>query len=311
MARLTLIRLCLPLLALSLGGCAAFRPDHPTARADSTALPPTYEQLSWPGASVHLITIPDPVTYPLRVGVAQTLAPVNQTLAHLCGAQFCGMVALNAGFFDPHNGLTTAAVVVGGALVADPRQNPRLMTNPDLAGSLDKILNRSEFRRYDCHGRPAYAITPHRQPLPLGCSLVDAVAAGPQLLPNNTEVIEGFFDTGLTPPRDALGSRRANARSAVGIRADGSLLLVMVAQVPGLASSGMTLAQLADLMAQQGAVQALNLDGGSSSTLVYGPTTYYGRLDSLGQPQQRSVKSILWVANPQLALPSTPKKKDP
>ncbi|XGB40952.1 MAG: phosphodiester glycosidase family protein [Nodosilinea sp. LVE1205-7] len=73
---------------------------------------------------------------------------------------------------------------------------------------------------------------------------------------------------------------------------------MMVAQIPGLANSGMTLAEVADLMTQRGAVQALNLDGGSSSTLMYGSTTYYGRLDPNGKPRQRSVKSILWVSTP-------------
>ncbi|XGB40953.1 MAG: phosphodiester glycosidase family protein [Nodosilinea sp. LVE1205-7] len=152
------------------------------------------------GRFVHLITIPDPVAYPLRVGVADGLAPVNQTLEYLCRGQSCGIAAINAGFFDPHNGLTTSAVVIQGRLVADPRQNQRLMGNPNLAAFLDKILNRSEFRRYHCHGRPAYAISSHQQPVPPACNLIDAVAAGPQLLPQNTSEAEGFLDTHLIPP---------------------------------------------------------------------------------------------------------------
>lgn len=312
MVSFSFTRFFLLLLAASLNSCGSGPiANHPIARADSPAPPPLYETLSLPGAMVHLVTIPDPVAYPLRVGVADALATVDQTLDHLCGAKSCAIAAINAGFFDPHNSLTTSAVVIHGELVADPRYNDRLMGNPDLAASLDKILNRSEFRRYDCHGAPAYAITLHRQPVSPGCSLVDAVGAGPQLLPQNTGEEEGFVDTHLTPPRDALGSRLANARSAVGIRADGGILLVMVAQVPGSGSSGMTLPELADLMIQRGAVQALNLDGGSSSTLFYDGTTHYGRLDKTGKPLKRPVKSILWVPSSQVILPSISKNEDP
>lgn len=56
-------------------------------------------------------------------------------------------------------------------------------------------------------------------------------------------------------------------RTAVGVTGDGRLLLVVVdGRQPGY-SVGMTLQELADLMASLGAVDALNLDGGGSSTM--------------------------------------------
>lgn len=57
-------------------------------------------------------------------------------------------------------------------------------------------------------------------------------------------------------------------RTAVGITRDGRLLLVVVdgRQVPY--SAGMSLAELAELMRALGAVDALNLDGGGSTTMV-------------------------------------------
>lgn len=57
-------------------------------------------------------------------------------------------------------------------------------------------------------------------------------------------------------------------RSAVGRRANGSLLLVTIAQTPG--GSLISLGEMAQLMQQLGAVDALNLDGGSSSSLYLG-----------------------------------------
>jgi hypothetical protein len=57
-------------------------------------------------------------------------------------------------------------------------------------------------------------------------------------------------------------------RTAVGLRADGTVLLVVVdGRQPGH-SAGMTLPELTGLLLELGAVDALNLDGGGSTTLV-------------------------------------------
>lgn len=276
----------------------ALSTDDPTAKDDVIPPPPpTYEAVTLPAATIHVVTIPDPVAYPVRVGVTKELTPVDAMAAQMCDGAGC-VAVLNAGFFDPNNGLTTSPVVVNGELLADPTENERLIGNPDLAPYMDQILNRSEFRRYDCDGTPRYAITRHQDPLPTGCTLQDSVGAGPQLLPSDTSVAEAFVDPSVSPVRDALGSQSPNARSALGITADGSILLVMVAQVPGVSPSGLSLPQVADFLAERGAVQALNLDGGSSATLIYNGTTHYGRLNADGEWVQRPVKSILWVAAP-------------
>ncbi len=55
-------------------------------------------------------------------------------------------------------------------------------------------------------------------------------------------------------------------RTAVGQRADGELIVVVIPDTP---ETGLTLGQLADLMIELGAVEALNLDGGGSSQLWY------------------------------------------
>lgn len=292
---------------LAAWGCVACSPI-PTAGSTDASLPappslpqpPIYETLALPSATVHWVTIPDPVRYPVRVAVADTLTPVEAMADGVCGTEGCA-VALNAGFFDPNNGLTTSAVVINGELEANPRQNPRLMDNPDLASYLDQILNRSEFRRYTCDGWPRYAISFHQDPAPVGCLLAESVGAGPQLLPHSTAIAEGFLDPATG--RDAIGSQATNARSALGLTADGAIVLVMVAQVPGVSPSGLSLPDLATLMAERGVVQALNLDGGSSSTLRVDGITHYGRLNSAGEWVQRPVKSILWVSSQPAVMP--------
>ena len=67
-------------------------------------------------------------------------------------------------FFDPQNGLTTSSVLLDGAIVADPQQNPRLMENPDLQAYLPAILDRSEFRIYACGDEVLYDIVKRSAP---------------------------------------------------------------------------------------------------------------------------------------------------
>ena len=96
--------------------------------------------------------------------------------------------------------------------------------------------------------------------------------------------------------RDALGSKQPNARTAVGITHDGSIILVMVAQKPSAgANSGISLPALADFMKTLGVQKAMNLDGGSSSSLYYKGKTFYGKIDLEGNPIKRPVKSVLMV----------------
>ncbi|HEY6015076.1 MAG TPA: phosphodiester glycosidase family protein, partial [Candidatus Limnocylindrales bacterium] len=57
-------------------------------------------------------------------------------------------------------------------------------------------------------------------------------------------------------------------RSAVGLTADGRLILATVDGRESGVSEGVRLTELAELMMERGAVQAINLDGGGSSTLV-------------------------------------------
>ena len=75
----------------------------------------------------------------------------------------------------------------------------------------------------------------------------------------------------VAPEVDTAGAaafRGPNPRTAVGIAADGGLLLVTVdGRQPGH-SDGATLRETAELLQAMGAVDALNLDGGGSTTMV-------------------------------------------
>ena len=220
--------------------------------------------------------------------LSPTLETVNQF------AQRKGAIAiLNAGFFDPSNQKSTSYITINRELVADPRQNERLMENPALLPYLDRILNRTEVRHYQCQQLERFDLVRHLDPLPDSCKIVNAIGGGPQLLPDLTLEQEGFFDAQGEVIRDPLGSRQRNARTAVGLMPDGNMVWVMVAQkLDASEPSGMTLVELAEFMKTLGVEKAMNLDGGSSSSLYYDGKTFYGKVTEQGRVE-RSVKSVL------------------
>jgi Phosphodiester glycosidase len=257
-----------------------------------------YKVLNFPSSVAYILKIPKGSIYTIRPFVSDTVETVAQV-----GQKTGAIAVLNAGFFDPANSKTTSRVVIDRQEVASPEKNERLMNNPALSPYLDTILNRSEFRDYRCWDKTHYSIEA-RSVTHKNCDLEQAIAGGPQLLPINTAQPEGFTDyKNGTLIRDAIGATQRNARTAIGITADGSVVWVMIAQTPkgGL---GMTLAELATVLKGMGVEKALNLDGGTSSSLYFKGQAHYGKLDENGQVIPRAVKSMLVLqARPEIGQP--------
>ncbi|MFN6495606.1 MAG: phosphodiester glycosidase family protein [Nostoc sp. DedQUE01] len=289
MRKIWLLGLTLVTLAMVLWFNMRSLPTSIPTVATLPAKPIRYEQRTLPQSIANILFIPANSRFLVTPALSQKVDTVEKF------AQKHKAIAIfNAGFFDPANQKTTSYVIIQGKLVADPKQNERLVNNPNLKPYLGQILNRTEFRRYLCGQTVKYDITLHNQSAPAGCQLVDAIGAGPQLLPELTLAKEGFVDN--TNKRDALGSNQRNARTAVGITHDGSIVLIMVAQKSSVGgNSGIPLPALADLMKTLGAEKAMNLDGGSSSSLYYKGKTFYGKIDLEGDSIKRPVKSVLLV----------------
>lgn len=99
-------------------------------------------------------------------------------------------------------------------------------------------------------------------------SILHMISGGPRLVKNSIIYVskhEEKFRTDIAKGR--------SARTAVGITREGKLLLITVDGLPRgkerseKRSIGMTLEELADLMIGLGATEAMNLDGGSSTTM--------------------------------------------
>lgn len=275
-------------LCLLVSACSKL-PAASTTVADSSDAQIQYQKHELSRAIVHTVRIPK--RYRLKVAVADQLTTVEQF-----ADDYRAIAVLNGGFFDPVNQQTTSHIIIDGQVAADPSQNQRLVGNPKLGPYLDKILNRSEFRQYQCGETTRFDIVSHQTPTPTNCRVVTALGGGPRLLPQLTLQEEGFLDTNdgqIT--RDPLGSTQPNARSAIGLTSDGDVIWVMAAQKPQSSPSGLSLAEMATFMKQLGIQQALNLDGGTSSSLVYQQQVYTGKFTSSGQPILRPVKSVLLV----------------
>jgi Phosphodiester glycosidase len=251
------------------------------------AIPPQYEVMNKTGYVAHVLTIAG--GYTIRPFLAETVQTVEQV-----AAKTKAIAVMNAGFFDPINQKTTSPVIIDGREVASPKDNERLVKNPTLTPYLSAILNRSEFRVYQCGRQVQYGIEFHSAPIPGGCRLTQAVGGGPQLLPKNTSQQEGFTAYAKNGEliRDAIGGTQPNARSAIGLKPDGTVVWVMVAQTKAQ-QSGMTLDELANFMKGLGVRSALNLDGGTSSSLYAQDKAIYGKQDEAGQVIKRPVKSAL------------------
>ena len=108
------------------------------------------------------------------------------------------------------------------------------------------------------------ALTPDLRP-PNFANFPTAIGGGPILMQNG-QIIADAQAEGFS----AAFAAQAAPRSAIGVTPDGNLILVAIHFSPG--GRGPTLSEAAQIMRQLGAIDALNLDGGTSSSLYLGGT---------------------------------------
>jgi hypothetical protein len=190
------------------------------------------------------------------------------------------IAAINGGYFNHSDGWPVSHVAADGRTLTNPRENKALTGNPVLKPVLPRIFDkRVEWRSYEGAAGTGWAIAPHAAPVPAGQRLRHALQAGPALLPAMDLAGEAFVlqDARGRVTRDGIGASGRAARSALGLTPTGELLLVAVAGSPQR-GTGVTIAQLAEVMRRLGASAAMGLDGGSSTTLSW---TEAGRLKTV------------------------------
>lgn len=176
---------------------------------------------------------------PSRVGVA--LAPgygnVGAKAAAIAEKRDAVLLTNASGFYDPeghgNGGVAHGLVVSQGKRYNDP------------VGGTYKTIGIDENDRL------------HVGAYKSGSQYRDAVEFKPALIVNGEQVVKGSAGWGVQP-RTAIGQTEAGD----------ILLLVVDGRAPGY-SIGCTVGDCAEILAKYGAVQACNLDGGSSSIMIY------------------------------------------
>ncbi len=176
---------------------------------------------------------------PAQVGV--TLAPgygsVGGRAADIAEKADAVLLTNASGFYDPEghgNGGVAHGLVVSGST----RHNGAV-------GGTYKAVGLDEENRLH--------VGPYKKDL----AFRDAVEFKPALIIDGQQAVEGSAGWGV------------QSRTAIGQTSDGTILLLVVdGRAPGY-SIGCTVGDCAEILGRYGAVQACNLDGGSSSIMVY------------------------------------------
>jgi hypothetical protein len=221
--------------------------------------------------------------------------------------------AVNGGYFSPKDGSSVSCVIIDGKVVSEPAKNRALVRS--IRGHQQSIFNRSELRvLQDTSGATSLDIAPHNASLGPGYKLLHSLQSGPNLLTaagtydDQALTREGFIRKNAKGNWiDAIDAAGQEARTAIGITADHRMIMACVADNhhdPN--STGLTISQLAELMRSLGCIKALNLDGGSSTTMFVRPVgpngcngVTHGKNATCEQPE-RKVKSYveLWHLDP-------------
>jgi len=162
---------------------------------------------------------------------------------HDIAARYDAIAAINGGGFDDSGGLGNGGrpiglVISGGEVLknASPNSDHNIVMgfNQDNVLIIGKMTTEQAVEK----------------------GLRDALAFGPALVVNGEAATVKGSSSGLNP------------RTAIGQRADGAVLMLVI-DGRQASSLGATYADLISVMLEFGAVNAANLDGGSSSMLWY------------------------------------------
>lgn len=224
------------------------------ARTDSTLTLKNIDSSRFKG---FLLEIPDPSR--VKVATAANMDEKGDTTSGI--AQRVGAVAaINAGGFYDANGTGTGRQPYGFII-----HDGEFLLGKD---SLD--TEEQQFVGFTKNGN--LVVGTYSKGELKDKDVVEGITFGPALIVNGEKMItEGDGGWGVGP------------RTAIGQKKDGTVLfLVIDGRQPGY-SVGATLRDVQNILYEEGAVTAANLDGGSSSTLFYNGKVVNKPADLLGE----------------------------
>ncbi|MDT8900827.1 phosphodiester glycosidase family protein [Anaeroselena agilis] len=203
----------------------------------------------------YLLEVPNPMR--VKVATARDIQEIGDTVSTIA-LSHNAIAAINAGgFYDPEG--TGTGRLPWGIIIRDGK----FLVGGDIKDSIDVVgLTKSGMLVTGNH-----TVAEMR-----AMNVAEAVTFGPSLIINGKKLItKGDGGWGIAP------------RTAIGQRKDGTLLfLVIDGRQPGY-SIGATLLDVQNILFEQGAYTAANLDGGSSATLFYNGKVINKPADMLGE----------------------------
>ena len=204
-----------------------------------------------------------------RCNVAQAVKGVDSAAGRYTTTALLGRLAVsehvvggvNGDFFNLKDGSPTNLLVVNGRMITPPNRQPVLAFDSANVPYISTFVLRD--------GR----LSPFHPN--------NAIGGRPIIVRDST--LDPAVDT-----EGQAGFRERNPRTAVGIARGGRTLILVAVDGREYLNAGMTLRELGDLMLALGARDAINLDGGGSTTLVYADPDSANRLRIANHPSDRT-----------------------
>lgn len=203
----------------------------------------------------YLLEISDPTR--IKIGVAENLSEEGQTLSQIA-KQYNALAAVNGGGFQDLNGTGNGSDPFGIVI-----NNGFIVNGADFQGTVPLI----GFNKQGVLFSGNYS----RQEIS-DLGITEGICFYPTLILNGKkQITSGDGGWGIAP------------RTAIGQKADGHILLLVIDGRQPQYSLGATIVDVQNILYDNGAVTAANLDGGSSTTMYYQGKIINSPCDLLGE----------------------------
>lgn len=220
------------------------------------------------GCDAYLAAIYDPSK--ISVGISKWLGKSGQYIYDMAKEQDAVLAINGGGFFDPNynsNGANPLGITISsGKIISDAAYN----SNSGGVIGIDENNKLLLLRNITAN-----------EALDMG--IRDAVTMGPFLIVN-----------GKTADIKGNGGWGYAARTAIGQRSDG-IVLFLVVDSNEFRTKGASMKDLAEIMENYGAINAANLDGGTSSAIVENGELLNDPIDSALRHKTRGIPTIFKV----------------
>lgn len=212
-----------------------------------------------------MLVIKDPTR--IKVGYSNQMPRAGETTSSIARRNGAIAAINGGGFIDTKwagTGGTPLGVVISGGKYISGNSKDKTTKRDTIAFTKDGMLIVGKHSQNDLK---KYNVT-------------EALSFGPPLVVNGKPTIKSGDGGGGISPRTVIGQKE-----------DGSVLFLVI-DGRSLKSIGATYKEVQDIMLKYGAINAANLDGGSSTTMYYDGKVINNPTDALGE---RSVPTVFMV----------------